>query len=73
MSPVDSDLRKVALAMPGKNWKLQTRLLVREDASLNKPEPVKKITKEIMGRIGRGSQVGAWYQDELAYRMSVVI
>jgi hypothetical protein len=30
--PWDSDLRKTPLAMPGKNWKIYTRLLVREGA-----------------------------------------
>jgi hypothetical protein len=30
--PWDSDLMKAALAMPRKNWKVQTRLLVREGA-----------------------------------------
>jgi hypothetical protein len=30
--PWDSDLRKTVLSMPGKNWKLQTRLLIREGA-----------------------------------------
>jgi hypothetical protein len=29
----DSDLRKAGLAMPGKNWKVRTRLLIREGTS----------------------------------------
>jgi hypothetical protein len=40
--PWDSDLRKAALAMPGKNWKAQTRLLVKEDAPHQQTRNCKK-------------------------------
>jgi hypothetical protein len=40
---------------------------------INTPETVKKKIKERMGKIGRGSQVGAWQQDGLDDRLSVVI
>jgi hypothetical protein len=40
---------------------------------INKLETVKKIIKESMGKFGRGSQMGAWYQDGLADWLSVVI
>jgi IS30 family transposase len=59
--------------MPGKNWKVQTRLLVREGAPQPTRNRKKKKIKERMGKIGRRSQVGAWHQDGLADWLSVVI
>jgi hypothetical protein len=59
--PWDSDLRKAALAMPGKNW-----LLVREGAHTSKPETVKKLSGREWEKISRWSQTGAWHQDWLA-------
>jgi hypothetical protein len=47
-----------ALTMPGKNLKVQTRLLVREGASHQQTRNCLKIIKERMGKIGRGSQIG---------------
>jgi hypothetical protein len=45
--PWESDLRNDALAMPGKNWKVQTRLFVREGAPHQQnPKLSKKIIKE---------------------------
>jgi hypothetical protein len=60
--PWDSDLRKAALAIPGKNWKLQTRLLVREGAPQQLARNYLKIMKERRGKIGRVSQMGAWHR-----------
>jgi hypothetical protein len=70
--PRDLDLRNTTLAMPSKNWKLQTRLLVREGA----PHQQTRNCLEIINgkrKIGRGSQMGAWHQDRLADWPSVVI
>jgi hypothetical protein len=69
----DSDLRKAALAMPGQNWKVQTRLLVREGAPHQQTRNCLNIIKERMGKIGRWSQMGTWHQDGLADWLSVVI
>jgi hypothetical protein len=46
-------------------WKVQTCLLVREGAHINKPETVYKIIKERMGNVGRtitltSSSSGDW-------------
>jgi hypothetical protein len=57
--PWDSDLRKAAVAMPGKNWKVQTQLLVKEGAPQQQTRICIQIIKERMGKIGRGSQMGA--------------
>jgi hypothetical protein len=57
----DSDLRKTSLAMPGKNWKLQTRLIVREGAPRQQTRNCLQIIKERKGKIGRGSRMGAWH------------
>jgi hypothetical protein len=48
----DSDLRKDALAMPGKNWKVQTRPLVREGAPRQETRNCKKNL-----RMGKRSRV----------------
>jgi hypothetical protein len=55
-APWDSDLRKDALAMPSKNWKLQTRLLVREGVPHQQIHNRLKIIKERRRTIGRRSQ-----------------
>jgi hypothetical protein len=55
-----SDLRKAVLAMSRKNWKLQTRLLVSDGAPHQKTRNCLKIIKGRRGKIGRGSQMGAW-------------
>jgi hypothetical protein len=47
--------------MTGKNWKLQIWL---RPTSTN-PKLSKKIIRERMGKIGRGSQIGAWRKDGL--------
>jgi hypothetical protein len=39
---------------------------------INKPQPSKKIVKERMWKIGRGSQMGAWHQDGHTDWLSVV-
>jgi hypothetical protein len=70
--PWDSDLRKAALSMPGKNWKLQTRLLVREGAPHQQTRNCLKIKRQ-GEKICRGSQMGAWHQDGLADWLSVVM
>jgi hypothetical protein len=57
---------QVSERLPGKNWKLQTRLLIREGAPHKKPRNCLKIIKETMWKTGRGSQMGAWHQDGLA-------
>jgi hypothetical protein len=49
--PWDSNLRKATLAMPGKNWKLQTRLLVREGAPHQQTRNCRKIIKVRMGKL----------------------
>jgi hypothetical protein len=59
--------------MPGKNWKPQARLLVKEVAPHQQTHDCLQIIKEIRGKIGRGSQMGAWHQDRLADWLSVVI
>jgi hypothetical protein len=71
--PFDSDLGKAALAMPRKNWKLQTRLLIREGAPHQQTRDCLKLIKERKIKIGRGSRMGAWHQDRLADWPSVVI
>jgi hypothetical protein len=71
--PWDSDLRMAALAMPGKNWKLQTRLLVREGAPYQQTCNCLKIIKERLGKFCSGSQMGAWHQYGLADWLSVVM
>jgi hypothetical protein len=71
--PWDSDLRKPALAMPSINWKVQTRLLVREGAPHQQTRTCLKIIKGRREKIGRGSQMGAWHQDRLADWLSVII
>jgi hypothetical protein len=55
-----------------KNYKLQTRLLVREGPPY---QQIRNCIKIIKGRrtTGRGSQMGAWNQDRLAYCPSVMI
>jgi hypothetical protein len=53
--------------------KLQTRLLVREGAPHQQTRNCLKINKERRKKIGRGSQMGAWHQDRLAYWPSVEI
>jgi hypothetical protein len=45
--------------MPGKNRKLETRLLVREGAPQTQTRNNLKVIKEIRVIIGRGSQMGA--------------
>jgi hypothetical protein len=52
--------------MPGKNWKVQTRLLVREGVLHQQTRNCLKIIKERMGKIGCGSQMGARHPDGLA-------
>jgi hypothetical protein len=48
--PWDSDLRKDALAMPGKDLKLQTRLLVREGTQHEHTRNSLKIIKDRRGK-----------------------
>jgi hypothetical protein len=48
---------KTALTMPSNNWKLQTRLLVREGAPHQQTRNCLKIIKE--REIGHGTQMGA--------------
>jgi hypothetical protein len=59
----DADPRKIPLARPGNNWKVRTRLLVREGAPHQQTRNCLKIIKEIRPEICRGSQMGAWHQD----------
>jgi hypothetical protein len=53
--------------------KLQSRPLVREGAPHQQTCNCLKIIKERRGKIGRGSQMGAWHHDRLADWLSVVI
>jgi hypothetical protein len=69
----DSNLRKAALAMPSKNWKLHIRLLVREGTPHQQTRNCLKIIKERRRNIGRGSHMGAWHHDRLAYWPTVVM
>jgi hypothetical protein len=71
--PWDWDPRKAVLAMRRKNWKLKTRLLVREGAPHQQIRICLKIIKEIKRKIVRGFQMGAWHQERLADWPSVVI
>jgi hypothetical protein len=68
----DSDPRVTALARPRSNCtsKLQIHPLVREDAPHQATRNCQYRKKK--GKIGRGSQVGAWQQDRLADWLSVV-
>jgi hypothetical protein len=59
-----------ALAMPSKNWKLQTRLLVSEGAPHQQIRNCLKIIQERRRKIGCGSEMCAWHQDRLADRPS---
>jgi hypothetical protein len=59
--------------MPGKNWKRQARLLVREGAPQQQTRNFVKIIKERRGKIGRRSHMGAWHQARLAVWSSVII
>jgi hypothetical protein len=70
--PWDSDPRKTALGMPSKNWKLQTRLLVREGAPNQQTRKYLKVIKERTLN-GCESQMGAWHQDRLADWLSIVM
>jgi hypothetical protein len=72
-SPVPWDLRKAAITVPSKNWKPQTRLLVREGAQHQQIRSCLEITKERRRNIDRESQIGSWRQDRLADWPSVVI
>jgi hypothetical protein len=54
-------VRRETASTSGKNWKVQTRLLVREGAPHQQTWNCQKITKERMGKIGC-----AWYKDGLA-------
>jgi hypothetical protein len=56
--PWEPDLKKAALAMRSKNWKLHTRLLVREGAPRQQIRNYLKIIKERI-KVGRGSQMSA--------------
>jgi hypothetical protein len=71
--PWDSDLRQAELAMPSKNWKLQTRLLVRQDAPHQQNSNCLKIIEERRGKICSGSQMGTGHQDRSADWPSIVI
>jgi hypothetical protein len=65
LSPWDSDPRKVAQAMPGKNWKLQTRLLVREGALHQQIRNCLKIVKERREKLVAGPR---WEPDSRTER-----
>jgi hypothetical protein len=72
--PWDSGLRKTELAIPSKNWKLQTRLLVREGAPHQQTRNcLKKWSKREGEKSGRGSKMGAWHQDRLADWLLILI
>jgi hypothetical protein len=58
ISPWDSDLRKTALGMLRKNWKLQTRLLVREGSPHTQIRNCIQIIKERRWETGRGAPDG---------------
>jgi hypothetical protein len=64
--PWDSDLRKAALTMPSKNWKLHTRLLVTEGSPRQQIRNCLKIIKERRRKIGgpplRSSGQNSWLQ-----------
>jgi hypothetical protein len=49
---------------PAKNWKVQTRLLVREGAPHQQTRNCLKLIKERRGKIG-WSQMGAWHKEGL--------
>jgi hypothetical protein len=65
MSPVELGSEEGCAGDAGKNWKVQTRLLVRESAPPQQTRNCLKIIKERMGKIGRVSQMGAWHQSGL--------
>jgi hypothetical protein len=73
LSPAELRPWKTALAMLSNNWKLQARSLVKEGAPHQQTRNCLKIIKERRGKIGRGTQMGAWHQYRLADWPSVVI
>jgi hypothetical protein len=55
------------------NWTCVIALQISDPSSRQQTRNSLQVTKERRGRIGRGSQMGAWHQDRLADWLSVVI
>jgi hypothetical protein len=66
-------LLKTELAMPCTNWKLQTRLIVTENAKHQHTRNSLKMINEWRRNFGRVSQIGAWDQNGLLHLPSFLI
>jgi hypothetical protein len=59
MNPAELRSEKGCAGCPAKTEKYRPDFSSERAPNINNPETVKKIIKERMGKIGRGSQMGA--------------